>query len=243
MATNEKLPAYMRQDENAIYYKGDGEIIYYVPEKYYELSLAYSLGEYVNIMGVFAYCHFEKSGKADKLKHFKCPTMIKCKPSKIEKVTSFQLQGSKSTQGYRFLYFMDGAELISELALQQNIENVEKFMNLVKGGNLPDYIPYNEIHEYLIANAKLNGFSYRVSHQILGMIISEIYRDRKDLSKPFRYTDMKDMTDYKAINMTKIPKYTSVYTSITSENPDEAIAGALINKGTGRSPLERVMMN
>ena len=237
------LPPYIKSDENTVFYKGDGEIIYYVPEKYFELNMAYGLGEYVYTLGVFTYAHFRKDGKNDGVKHFKCPTMIKCKPSKIEKITTFQVQGSKTPQGYRFLHFTDGSELISELALQQNIENVEKFIGVVKGGNLPDYIPYNELHEYLIENARLNGFNYRVSHQILGMIISEIYRDKDDLSKPFRYSEMKDMTAYKAINMTKIPKYTSVYTSITSENPDEAIAGAIVNKGSGRSPLERVIMN
>lgn len=237
------LPIYMKQEGNTLYYKGSGEIIYYVPEKYYELSLAYSIGEYVEVMGMFCYCRFDSNGKAGPIKPFKFPTMMKCKPSTVEKVTNFQLMGSKTTQGYRLLHFKDGDELLTEVAVPQNIVNVEKFVNLLKGGNLPDYIPYNEIQDYMILNAKLNGFNYKVSNQLLGLMISEIYRDMKDLSRPFRYTDMKDQTAYKAVNIVKVPKYTSVYTSITSENPDEAIAGALINTGTGESPLERVMMN
>ena len=48
---------------------------------------------------------------------------------------------------------------------------------------------------------------------------------------------------YKMIPITQVPKYISPYTAITSENPDEAIAGALTTTGSNRSPLEKVMMN
>jgi hypothetical protein len=51
------------------------------------------------------------------------------------------------------------------------------------------------------------------------------------------------MLNYKAIPITKVPKYTSPYTAITSENPDEAIAAAITTSGTGQSPLEKVIMN
>ena len=99
------------------------------------------------------------------------------------------------------------------------------------------------IHEYIIENANLNGFNYKVSGQLFGILISELYRDPKDLSKPFRLSDMADMTDYQAISILKIPKYTSPYTAITSENADEAIAAAITTKGKTDSPLEKVMMN
>ena len=75
----------------------------------------------------------------------------------------------------------------------------------------------------------------------LGIVISKIYRDPKDLSKPYRLTDMKG--PYKAIGIKKRPKYDSPYISITSENADDAIANAMLSKSTKESPLEKVMMN
>ena len=45
------------------------------------------------------------------------------------------------------------------------------------------------------------------------------------------------------MNIKKIPKYTSAFASITSENADEAIANAIINKTHKDSALEKVMMN
>lgn len=234
--------SWMKQENNVLYFHGDGELIYYVPEKYFELNIASIIGEYVEVMGMFAYALFDKTGKQILFKHFKCPTIFKCKPTKIEKINNFQLTGSKSQRSYRLLRFTDGFELMCSIAIPKTVDNVEKFVNLLIRGNLPDYIPYDEIQDYMIMNAQLNGFNYKVSNQVMGMVISELCRDSNDLSKPFRYTSMDDMTSYTMIPIMKVPKYTSPYTALTSENPDEAIASAITTTGTGSSPLEKVMM-
>jgi len=237
------MASFFKEIDNKIIYTGDGELIYYVPEKYFDVSVASIIGEYVEVMGVFSYCNFSKSGKPDGVKPFKCPTMVKCMPSAIEKINNFQLEGSKEPKSYRLLKFTEGAELLSSTAIPKDIANVEKFVNLWIRGNLPDTIPYNEIHEYILMNANLNGFNYKVSNQIIGLVVSELCRDEKNLQRPFRLGPMKSMLDYKSITISKVPKYTSPYTAITSENPDEAIAAAIINTGTAQSPLEKVMMN
>ena len=237
------LPSYFKRIDNTLYYSGDGELIYYVPEKYFELNVATINGEYVETIGIFCYCNFSKNGHSSGIKHFKCPTVMKCKPSYIEKVNNFQLEGTKEPGTYRLLKFEDGDELICEISVPKDVLNVEKFINLLIRGNLPDYIPYNQLHEYIILNAEMNEFNYQVSNQVLGLVVSELCRSQEDVTLPFRCGDTSDMVNYKKIPITKVPKYTSPYTSITSENPDEAIAGALINTGTGQSPLEKVMMN
>ena len=45
------------------------------------------------------------------------------------------------------------------------------------------------------------------------------------------------------MSIIKVPKYTSPYTAITSENADEAIAAAMTTTGKAESPLEKVMMD
>ena len=111
---------------------------------------------------------------------------------------------------------------------------------LIKGVNR-NYFIYDELID---KNAQINGVKYNVTNQLIGAIVSEICRDPKDLSKPFRLSKETDMTAYKMIPITQIPKYVSPYTSVTSENADEAIAGAieLKDKHTD-SPLEKVVMN
>lgn len=237
------MATFLKQDKEKVIFNGDGELIYYIPEKYFDIQAAVTIGELIESMGIFTYGLYDSKGKQLKLDRFKCPTVIQCRPSSVSKESSLHLIGTKEPRPYRLLHFKKGDELIHNVNVPKSIDNVDQFVNILTRANLPDNIPYNEIHEYVIKNAELNGFNYQVSPQIIGVIISELYRDPKDLSKPFRLSGMKDMLDYKAITILKIPKYTSPYTAITSENADEAIAAAMTTKGNANSPLEKVMMN
>jgi hypothetical protein len=98
------------------------------------------------------------------------------------------------------------------------------------------------VQDYILKNAELCNFDYKVSAQIIGIVISEIYRYDKDLSKPFRVANTDDMLAYKAISIDKVPKYTSAFTAITSDNADEAIAAAMTTTNSGDSPLEKIVM-
>ena len=50
---------------------------------------------------------------------------------------------------------------------------------------------------------------------------------------------------YVPLKIQDVPKYISTYTSITSEDPSLAIAGAILNKGTPNthSPLEKIVID
>lgn len=236
------LPSYIKKDGDKVLYTGDGEVIYYIPEKFFSTKNAIINGEYVDVFGIFNYDIFDENGKSRGLSLFKYPTMITCKPTSFSKETMI-LKGTKIEMDYRLLHFKKDDELVCSTRVVKDVANAEKFTNLLFRANLPDNIRYDELHELLPFNASINGFSYNLINQMFGLLVSEICRDPSDLSKPFRLSKMKNMTDYKAIGLTKIPKYISPYTAITSENADEAVASAMTNKATGKSPLERVMMN
>lgn len=238
------LPSYMKQIDDTLYFNGDGELIYYVPKKYFDLNIANVNGEYVSVIGIFRYGLFDKSGKLLKLNDFKCPTVFKCKPSLINKVSKYHLDGTREPSDYRLLIFRKDDELISNLSVPMLTDNVEYFLQkLFIKGHLPTYIPYEELYEYVSINALANDFNFKVSNQIVGILISELCRNPEDLSQPFRYVSSKSNKDYKMIRITEVPKYISPYTAITSENPDEAVAAALTTSGNNRSPLEKIMMS
>lgn len=237
------MATFLKQDGDKVLFNGEGELIYYIPEKYFNNNVAITIGEIIQTMGIFTYGLYDKNGKQLKLDRFKCPTVLQCKPSLVTKEPKLKLIGTKEELPYRLLHFKNDDELICNVNIPKSIDNVDMFVNLLVGGNLPSNIPYNELHEYIIKNAELNGFNYKVSAQLIGIIIGELYRDPKDLSKPFRLSGMTDMLDYKAIPIVKVPKYTSPYTAITSENADEAIAAAMTTSGKTESPLEKVMMD
>ena len=237
------LPTYMKKVNDTLYYNGDGELIYYVPEKFFSTNNAIAIGEYVELMGIFNYDVFDKNGKSRGLKLFKYPTLVKCKPSSISKEAELLLKGTHTAMPYRLLHFKNGSELICSTRVTKEIVNTEKFINLLFRANLPENIKYDELYELILLNAKLNGVNYKVTDQLIGLLVSEICRDPKDFSKPFRLSKETDMTAYKAVPITQIPKYISAYTAVTSENADEAIASAIENKSHTESPLEKVMMN
>ena len=237
------LPAYMKKVDDTLYFKGDGELIYYVPEKYFDTNNAITIGEYIEVMGIFNYDVFDKGGKSKGLKLLEYPTMIKCKPTSMSKENGLLLKGTHTEIPYRLLHFKDGSELICSTRIPQSVVNAEKFINILFRANLPENIPYDKLHELIFKNAEINGVKYNVTYQLMGAIVSELCRDPKDLSKPFRLSKETDMTAYKMIPITQIPKYVSPYTSVTSENADEAIANAIELKTHGDSPLEKVVMN
>lgn len=225
-----------------VIFNTDGEAIYYVPEKFFSINVANIVGEYVEVIGVFSYGLYDKNGKQLALKPFNCPTMIRCRPSLITKEAKLHLQGTSEAIPYRLLHFKKDDELICSTQLPKDVDNVERFTSLLMRANLPETIPYDKMHEYILKNAELNGFNYKISPQIIGVLISELCRDPKDLSRPFRFSEMADMNAYKAISILQVPKYTSAYTAITSENADEAIAAAMTVKSNTSSPLEKIMM-
>ena len=236
------MASFFKTVNDKVIFSGDGELIYYVPEKYFDIKAAETNGERIRTMGMFTYAVFDKTGKRIVLKPFNAPTMIECIPNTVSKESNYLLEGTKESKAYRLLHFKNGDELICSTKVPVDIAVLEKFVDIFKGGNLPENIPYNQIQDYVLKNAELCKFDYKVSAQVLGMVISEIYRYEKDLSKPFRIANTDDMLAYKAISIDKVPKYTSAFTAITSDNADEAIAAAMTTKGKGDSPLEKIVM-
>ena len=236
------MASFFKTVNNKIIFTGDGELIYYIPEKYFDIKAAETIGEKIIVMGIFTYALFDKSGKRVSIKPFNCPTMIECIPNIVNKESNYHLEGTKEAKPYRLLHFKNGDELICSTKVPVDIAILEKFVDIFKGGNLPEYIPYNKVQDYIFKNAELSKFNYGTTNQVAGIVISEIYRYEKDLSKPFRIANTNNMYEYKAISIDKAPKYTSAFTAITSDNADEAIAAAMTTKGHSDSPLEKIVM-
>lgn len=236
------MASFFKTVDNKVIYTGDGELIYFIPEKYFDVKAATIIGNKISLLGVFNYAAYDSKGKEIAFNLFNAPTMIQCIPNKIEKETNYQLKGTNEPSDYRLLYFKNNDELICSTKVPVEFSTLEKFIDVFIRGNLPDSIPYNQIQDFIINNADLCKFDYNVSNQIIGIIISELYRDKNNLSKPFRLSNMDNMLDYKAISVTNVPKYTSPFTAITSDNADEALAAAMTISGNGKSPLEKIMM-
>lgn len=240
-----ELPSFLKEDKQKLIFSAkDKEFVAYIPEKYFERGIAEVLGEYIDILGVFDYTIQDlNTGKNIGLKRFRFPTMFTTKPSVVEKVKDIKLIKESEPSNYRVFRYREGDELVVSTEVVQSIANVEKFINLFYVlGCIPNTIPYNELHEYIIDNMYLNGNSYGVNAQIIGLTISEVCRSSKNSKIPFRLSGSNNMHEYKSMSFKNISKLISPYTALISEDFDESLAYAILNEDPKETPLEKILV-
>ena len=265
------VPKFLKRDGDSLLFNQDGQFVFYVPEVYFSRGDAQFKGEYVNLLGILDYTIFDSSGKNCGLKRFYFPTVFLCKPSRTEKVKNVHLKRSLQTkvlhnsavwdadptaitsyetdesdsvhsQDYRLLIFEKGDAVVVSTKVPQNITNVEDFYRIFLTGKLPTTIPYDKLQDYFIESMRLNGSSYGMNLQMFGVVISEMCRDPKDPARAFRHTNFRDQRSYSAISIKNLPKYISPNSSISSENWDLGVIGAIMNPSDTGSPLEKLLM-
>lgn len=235
-----QVPKFLKRDGEALLFNQEGEFVFYVPEKQFTKSIATIEGRYVSLLGLINYAIFDEKGKHGGLRTFKFPTIFTCRPDKIEKIKNIKLTEHIAPQDYRLLRFKKGDQVVTSVKVAQDVENSEQFYKLFLSGDLPTTIPYDKIQDYFLENIQLNGANYGLNIQLMGIMISEAARKTNDPRTLFRHTNIKNMTEYSLINVKDIPKYVSPFTSITSENWDEAVMNATLNKNSNYSPLEKL---
>ena len=242
-----KVP-FLKKKENTIFYSGDGQFVFIVPELYFDKGRKCAVieGEFVNLLGTIDYSIL-KDNETDvtkRLKRFFFPTMFYTKPGRIEKVKNLNINGT--SEDYRLLYYkyIGVYEIVSNVKVPQNIEHVEILNNLfIKTGHINKSIPYDKLQDYFFESIKLNGGSYKISAQLFGIVVSELCRDPNNMNNPFRLSTAinKNMCSYKPISVREVPKYISPYQSLISENWDDAVIGAIMNDNRITSPMEKIM--
>lgn len=241
------IPGFTRVKDESVYYSGEGEFLLFVPEVFFDRKLAIIDGEFVELLGILDYS-IVKSQNADitkNLKKFYFPSKFITKPGRIEKRKDFQITKNFKAD-YRILHYEDNKkdQIIVSTKTPQDIDNVSDFFRLfVLTDNIPNTIRYDDLYKYFLDSIAINGSSYKLSVSLFGVLISELCRDPNDINKPFRLGTAidKDMCSYKPISVKTIPKLVSPFASLTSENFDEAVVGAIMNKNNTPSPMEKVL--
>lgn len=228
----------------------DGNICeVYIPIYYFDSNLAEKYGNVIKTFGIFNFRVFSEEDKRDKVKLnlFKFASLIHMTPTNMEK-KSLDLFG-KGSEEYMVLTFYKNDSFINSLCVTKNSGDVIKFITVMTSGKLPSNIPYDKLLEIWLNNLEINGTKLGVSSTILELVISEVYRDGKDISLPFRYRSGKpekvNMLDYKSVNLKTVANYNSTFTSITFEDPDYALTTSInklrYNEKETVSPIEKVI--
>lgn len=242
------LPSYLKVQDESVYYTGTGEFLLFVPDSYFTKKIAVIEGEYVELIGILNQSIIYPPKEMDvtkKLKPFYFPSRFVTKPGKIEKVKGLQLTKNYKSDFHVLHYENNNIDqIIVSTKVPEDITNVEDFFRVfVNAGDIPTSIPYHDLWKPFIDSMTINGSSYGLPAADFGLLISELCRDPKDINKPFRLGKSIDTDDtsYIPVSVKYIPKLVSPFTSLTSENFDEAMVGAIMNQNNTPTPLERVL--
>lgn len=235
-------PSFLDRVGESLVFNGDGEFIFYVPDIYFDRGDAIITGEFVNILGIMDYSVFDKNGKSiTGLKPFYFPTVFLTKPSQIDKMKGVKLTKSQSADDYRLLRYKKGDTVVVSTKVPEDAANIEALFRIILTGKIPTTIPVTKIQDYMIDNVKFNGESYGVNIQIFGILIAALAVSKSDPSVEFRHTNWTDPTSYRLLPIKEKPKFTSPSQSITSENWDNAIIGAIMNPTDVETPMEKLI--
>lgn len=242
------LPSFIRVKDDSVYYNGENEFLLFVPESYFDRRIAVIEGVYVEMLGIANYAvNVKPGGSVNKnVRTFYFPARFTTRPGRIEKVKDFQLTPN-CKEDFRIFHYTNNKEdqIIVSTKVPQDILDVEDFFRVfVDAGHILTTIPYDELHKYFLDSIEISGNSYNLPASQFGLLVSELCRDPHDINKPFRLGTAidKDMCSYKPISVKDVPKLVSPFTSLTSENFDKAVVGAIMNKNEESTPLERVLM-
>ena len=239
---NETLPSFLKQSGDSILFNTNGEMYFYIPEKFFDLKVAEYQGDCISLLGVFSYA-LKENGKMSPLRQFNYPTRFVTKPYKVEKLKSVKLIKESKPEDYRVLYYKKDDVVIVDINVPMDMDNSEDFINLfIISGHIPNTIPYDKLQNYFVDNINYNNDDgYGISLQLFGIVIGELCRSQKDISKPFRLDKSTNMHDYRSISIIDIARLVSPYSAISSNNFNQALVYASINKNKVTSPLERVL--
>lgn len=235
------MPAGVRVEGESVYWGAAGEFLLFVPEFFFDNKYAIIDGEYISTMGVLTYAIVQGNGTVGSMRQFYFPYIFTTKPGTIEKVKNYNITENYKADCRIFHYTNNNSDkIIVSTKVPQGIENVEELFRLmIRTGKTPNTVRYDEVQNYFIDSMNMAGSSFKINIGIFGIVIGELFKDPTNLSTPFRLSTTidKNMYGYKEISVVDAPKYVSPYASLTSENFDEGVIGALTN-AAGEDTLE-----
>lgn len=221
----------------------------YIPDKLFKKGLNEVLGDKVNLLGIF---NFKVAGKdldvsKSKIYTFKFPTMMMSKPVSIEDKEMELIKGT-GIQKYKVLKYYNGDQMMTSLQVVTSIDNVEKFVNLLIDGNLPNTLKYSDVHELFLKNISINKQDLGITALVISVVISEIYRYKNDMSLPFRKVIGKGKAgemDYISANARTVCANNSTFSALTFEDPNTMLVTSInkfrYNRKENYSPVEKII--
>ena len=240
---------YLQEINDQVIFTG-GYMEVYIPRYYFEDKVAIRIGNLIETLGMFVFRVFKsEDDKTDNVPThiFNFPSIMATKPTDSYNAKLPGLIKGSSIEEFTVLKYYKGDVFINNVNMVQKSDNTVLFINLLNKGKIPSIIPYNKVLETEIANLEFNNVNLKVPATVMELIISEIYRDKNDLTKSFRFRAGQgaNMMDYRPTNIKSISTFNSTFTGITFENIDYNITASVNKARQGKSeaisPIEKTI--
>ncbi len=225
------------------------ELDLYIPQSYFDTKMASYHGNVVNSFGVLHYKVRDKTGKILEKGFTNMPVPIAFQLSDIDTVDENILG---TTDGeitrYNVIKYLNGQSICPNI-ISESSKHVEAFVKLILNGKLDPNIPYDKVIYIWLKNMEYGGKDLKVPLVILELIISKVYRYKKNPDKTFAKVIGKDPktspTAYTCFNARTIAAHNSTFSAMTFEDMDSMITTSLnsnnYNKTEEESPIEKII--
>lgn len=217
-----------------------------VPEYYFKYGMAEDQGGVIKTFGLLPAIAYNNDNPVMR-DIINQPTTIFLYPKNQSAREESFIKGTDPMK-YRVCTFYRN-EIIMPSTISQNSENVEKFVEMLMNGKVLPLIPYSRILSVWLKNLEMNNIRLGVNINILGLVISYIYRDKLDPNKRFVESwvenPSKSEYEYTTASMREIAARSSTFAGFTFEDMDSMIVSALNTNKYDRkesiSPIEKII--
>lgn len=227
-----------------------GKLNVYIPQKYFDKKIATMYGDHVESLGFIMYKYYNKSSddKPSKIDVLNLPTFVTFYPNYTSANVIDRIYPDSDEAKYTIMTFEAGSKILL-LNTIQSLDNVSKFLDTLIGGDLDNNIPYDKITNAWLENLLVNDRSLGIPYSIMSMIVSELYRYKKDRKISFaqalnKYPNI-GMRDYIVINFRELCGNSSVLAGLAFEDMNQMLDMSLNmtsdKKEQSISPLEKML--
>lgn len=244
----QKLLSFFKQEKKQVIFTGHYMEVF-IPSTYFDGNKnAKEIGDRVETLGIFYFKVYDKDKKNPKTYFNNFSSMIETVPAHITHNQTKKIKGLEDN--FSVLSYYTGDTFITSTDVIQKSAYTTNFIKLLNAGKLPSNIPYEEYLDLILNNLKINRTNLNVPSSAIELVISELCRDKDDLTKSFRYKagnpNTKDSSHgYNLVNITTIPGHNSTFTAISFQDIDfsmvNAVNKAKRNSKESISPIEKTI--
>ena len=170
-----KLSLFLKEDKG--YIVSTAYLIeIYIPEKYFDLKLAESIGTNIETVGLLNIRVFDEKEKMLVDEILNLPTNISISPTNIV-TKDINMLGNEydEIQRYKVAQFFKG-DKIMPVTIPQNSAAVSSFLNMVLSKKISKSVSYDKLLEVWLKNLDLNGLSLNVPPVVMEFVLAEMNR-------------------------------------------------------------------